>query len=338
MQRNRVGVIGFGYWGPNLVRNLHDLPGVDLVAVADLREDRLDKVHRAYPGMTITKDYRDFFQMGIEAVALATPPATHFPIAKDCLEHGVHVLVEKPIALKSEDASSLCETAKKYGVILMVGHTFEYNAAVRALKKMIDDKELGEIYYIDTARLNLGLFQTGLNSMWDLAPHDISIINYILDSRPTAVSAVGTSCVMDAVEDVVYMNLVYPGGILAHIHVSWLDPCKVRRVTLVGSKKMIVYNDVEANEKIKIYDKSVVAQHEARDFAEYQWSYRVGDILIPNIRFEEPLRAECQHFIDCVVHNTPPVSCGEDGAAVVRVLEAAQRSLNNSGHQEVLRW
>jgi predicted dehydrogenase len=248
-------------------------------------------------------------------------------------------MVEKPITLHSADALDLCNLASEKGLVLMVGHTFEYNPGVLALKRMIETHELGDIYYIDTARLNLGLFQPGLNVMWDLAPHDISILNFITGSRPISVNAMGTHCVFNSIYDVAYLTLHYQGGIIAHVHVSWLDPCKVRRVTVVGSKKMVVYNDIEVSEKIKIFDKGVeTPTHDIANFDEFQCSYRSGDVLIPNIKMTEPLRAECQHFIDCVTNGTTPCSSGVDGLNVVKVLEAADLSLHNSGHMEEIEW
>jgi predicted dehydrogenase len=221
----------------------------------------------------------------------------------------------------------------------MVGHTFEYNAAVHTLKDLIDSGELGQVYYVDTARLNLGLFQRDLNALWDLAPHDISILLYILGRRPISVSAHGSPCVFAGIHDVVYVDMEFPDCILAHIHVSWLDPCKVRRTTVVGSKKMVVYNDVASSEKIKIYDKGVDIPPYTDSYADFQFSYRSGDVLIPSIRLSEPLRQECQHFLDCIENHCTPQSDGQAGLEVVKVLEAAHKSLlKNGSYHEVLQW
>ena len=338
MERVRVGIIGSGYWGPNLIRNFIDLASSEVVMVADLKKERLTKIKNNYPKVMVTENYRDLFGQNLDAVVVATPPSSHYPITKDCLEHGLHALVEKPLTLKSTDAEELVELAEKKDLTLMVGHTFEYNAAVHALKDLIDKGDLGQVYYLDAARLNLGLFSRDLNVLWDLAPHDISILLYLLGKLPVAVSAQGTQCVFTGIHDVAYVNMVFPDNIMAHIHVSWLDPCKVRRVTVVGSKKMAVYNDIESLEKIKIYDKGVEAPDYISNFGEFQFSYRYGDITIPNIRFTEPLKVECQHFLDSIKNHTKPCSCGEDGLNVVRVLEAAQKSLANSGHMEELKW
>ncbi len=339
MNQIKVGVIGYGYWGPNLTRNFYELSESDLVAIADLSEDRLKQAQLRYPHLIVTQDYHEFFKLGIQAVVVATPPATHFSIARDCLNHNLNVMVEKPLTLKSEHAEELIRLADEKGLTLMVGHTFEYNSAVHALKKYIDDGFLGQIYYLDAARLSLGLFQRDTNVLWDLAPHDISILLYLLGKRPISISAQGTPCIFSGIHDVVYMNLMFPGNISAHIHVSWLDPCKVRRVTVVGSKKMVVYNDVENETKIKIYDKGVEpAPEDTAGFGEFHCNYRTGDITIPNIRFIEPLRQECQHFLNCIVNHTEPCSCGRDGLEVIKILEAAQHSLMNDQAPEEIQW
>jgi predicted dehydrogenase len=334
-----IGIIGYGYWGPNLTRNFFEIPMSDLVAIADMKDDRLQRAKSIYPNVFTTNEYAEFFNMDLDAAIISTPPATHYPIAKDCLEHGLHVLIEKPMTLKSEHAKELIELAASKNLILMVGHTFEYNSAVMALKEYVDSGEIGEILYLDAARLNLGLFQSDSNVLWDLAPHDISILLYLLGERPISVSAQGMPCVFDGIYDVAYMNLIFPNRIPAYIHVSWLDPCKVRRVTVVGSKKMIVYNDLENEQKLKIFDKGVeTPAYTNGGFNEFQCNYRYGDIVIPKIQMAEPLRKECQHFLDCIVNNERPRSSGEDGLGVVKILEAAQRSMMNGSTHEVIRW
>ena len=339
MEKIKVGVIGCGYWGPNLIRNFIEIPKSEMVIVADLKEERLNHIKALYPQVMVTQNYQDLYTQDLDAAIIATPPSTHFQFAKECLQRGLHVLVEKPLTLKSEHAEELIELAQARCLTLMVGHTFEYNVAVHALKQLIDSGELGEIYYADAARLNLGLFQRDLNVLWDLAPHDISILLYILGRTPVSVSAQGAPCVFKGIHDVVYMNMVFPDNIMAHVHVSWLDPCKVRRVTVVGSKKMVVYNDVENVEKIKIYDKGVDKPPYTETFGEFQCNYRYGDVKIPNIRFVEPLRKECQHFLDCIDQDCRPQSDGMVGLGVVKVLEAAQRSLDRNGNNmEVIQW
>jgi predicted dehydrogenase len=338
MNKIRIGVIGSGYWGPNLIRNFSEIPISEVVAVSDLREDRLKSIHDKFNEIVVTTDYRDLFGMNLDGIVIATPPVTHYDLARDALDHGVHVLVEKPLTTDIRQAESLVELAAQKDRILMVGHTFEFNCAVQILKKLLDNGEVGKIHYVDTARLSLGLFQRDMNALWDLAPHDISIITYILGKNPLSVEVYGTDCVYKGVHDVVYMNLFFPDNILAHIHVSWLDPCKVRRVTVVGSQKMIVYNDIEPLEKIKIYDRGVESPNYPSNFGEFQCSYRYGDIVIPNIKFVEPLRQECQHFLDCIMNHTIPMTSGEEGLKVVRILEAAQNSLVDGHHKEEFTW
>ncbi|MBE0685923.1 MAG: Gfo/Idh/MocA family oxidoreductase [Anaerolineaceae bacterium] len=339
MDAIKTGVIGYGYWGPNLTRNLFELAGSDLVAVADLSDERLNQARTRYPLLRLTKDYQEFFDLGLNAVVIATPPETHYLITRECLEHGLNVLVEKPFTLKSVHAEELIRLAEEKDLTLMVGHTFEYNSAVHALKKYIDSGFLGKVYYLDAARLSLGLFQKETNVLWDLAPHDISILLYLLGKRPISVSAQGTTCVFTGVHDVVYLNLKFPENITAHLHLSWLDPCKVRRITAVGSKKMVVYNDIENDAKIKIYDKGIdLDPDDVTGFGEFHYNYRTGDITIPNIRFTEPLRQECQHFLDSIVNHTEPCSSGREGWEVVKILEAAQYSLMNGQSPEVIQW
>lgn len=325
----RIGMIGAGYWGPNLARNFSELQGVDLVAIADLDEEALGRIRRRYRDVTTVTDYRELFDLGLDAVVIATPPATHHAIAKECLEHDLHCMIEKPIADRLWQAQELVDLAYERDLRLMVGHTFEYNPAVREIRRMIGDGELGDVFYIDAVRTNLGLFQLNTDAMWDLAPHDISIINYLLDERPQKVSAHGGSFVMreHGIHDLVYLHLEYPGGKLASIRVSWLDPNKTRRTTVVGDKKMLVYNDVASLEKIRVYDKGVEAMPYTDNYGEFQASYRYGDVTIPHLPWSEPLRIECEHFVTCVRTGDTPQSDGTSGLHVVQVLEAAQASL-----------
>jgi predicted dehydrogenase len=331
MSAVNIGVIGYGYWGPNLVRNVAELPGGNLVAVSDMREDRLKQVKTMYPSVAVTTNYQDLFAVGLDAVIIATPPHTHFAVAKDCMEHGLHCLVEKPITLNSQDAEALVKIAEERGLALMVGNTFEYNSAVEMLKQMVDSGDLGEVFYINAVRTNLGLFSTKLNVMWDLAPHDLSILLYLLGKEPHSVAANGRSSIYKGVEDIVYLNMKFENDVLGHVHVSWLDPQKVRQITVVGSKKMAVYDDMEPLEKIKVYDKGVETPPYTSTYAEFQFSYRHGNVVIPYIKFAEPLRVECQHFIDSIRNKTRPKSDGVVGLRIVRVLEAAEWSLRNNG-------
>lgn len=338
MHRLRVGVIGYGYWGPNLARNFHELADSELVAVVDRKDEQLQRARTKYPDITLAKDYNDVLKMDLDAIVISTSPKTHFKIAKDCLLRGLHVFIEKPMTLSSRDAEELIALANSKGLTLMVGHIFEYNSAVLEMKRYIDSKELGTIYYIDTARLNLGLFQRDSNVLWDLAPHDISVLLFLLGQLPVSVSAQGMACVTQGVYDVAYLNLIFPNNLMAFIHVSWLDPCKVRRITVVGSKKMAVYNDLATEGAIKLYDKGVDAPDYTDSFGEFQYAYRTGDITIPSFRFVEPLREECQHFLDCIVNKIEPRSSGRDGLQVIKVLEAAERSMKNGSTREEIQW
>ena len=333
----RIGAIGCGYWGPNLIRNFVENPGASVIAVSDLQVEPMNRMRQRFPEIEYAvRDYREMFDMNLDAVVIATPPATHHAIARDCLEHGLHVLVEKPITLNSDDAQRLIDVAEAHDRVLMVGHTFEYNSAVRAIKEMIRSGELGDIYYIDAIRASLGLFQTKANVIWDLAPHDISILRYLLGGDPVSVSTHASSCVQEGIEDVAYTTLAFPNNVLAHIRSSWLDPSKQRRITVVGSKKMVIYDDVEPLEKVKIYDKGVKAIRHTDTFGEFSFAYHYGDVVIPYIRFEEPLRVQCQHFIDCVREGKQPRTDGYNGLRVVQVVEAAQASLRLDGQTVVV--
>mgnify|MGYP000859673611 FL=1 len=324
----RVGVIGIGYWGPNVLRNFAALPGVEVVAVADRDDRRLREVRDAYPHIAVTKDYADFVRLGVDAVAIATPPATHFPIARDCLEYGLHVLVEKPLALNVRDAELLVDLAERRGLTLMVGHTFEYNPAVRRVKQLIDSGVLGKIHYIDSSRVNLGIFQNSVNVIWDLAPHDISILLYLLGMEPLTVSAEGNASIFEDVHDIAHIHMKFPGNTLAHVHVSWLSPTKTRRMVIVGSEKMLVYDDI-ADEKVRLYDRQAMPLAGAAP-GEIRCHYRYGDSVALPVDWVEPLRLECEHYIESIRQGTPPQSDGYSGLRVVRVLERADESLYNS--------
>jgi predicted dehydrogenase len=338
MNMIRVGVIGCGYWGPNLIRNFVEIPASRVIAVADLNQERLEHIRRCYPQVMAMTDYQDLFGLGLDAVVIATPPATHFRLASDALLHGLHVLVEKPLATASSNAQQLIELAEEHDRILMVGHTFVYNPAVRAVKEIIDSGGIGSIRYVDAVRASLGLFQKDLNVLWDLAPHDISILLHILRKNPISVSARGIACVQNDVEDVAYISLRFAENVLAHLHLSWLDPCKVRRITVVGSEKMVVYDDVESLEKVRIYDKGVEAPPYTNTFGDFQFSYRYGDITIPNIRFTEPLRLECDHFLECISMHRRPLTDGHNGLTVLKIIEAAQRSMRSGGPEEAISY
>jgi len=327
-----VALIGYGYWGPNLARNLHELPGSNLAACCDLDAARLALVQALYPQTRTTSRVAEVWDdASIEAVVIATPARTHFELAKAALDAGKHVLVEKPLTVSSQEAEELVELAKAQDRVLMVGHTFEYNPAVLKIKELMDQGQLGEVYYAYSTRVNLGRVQRDLNALWSIAPHDISILIFLFGQMPSEVSARGASYLNSGVEDVVFVDLLFPNGSAAHVHVSWLDPSKVRRMTIVGSKRMVVYDDVESEGKVKVYDKGVLKMGDSQIFGEFQYRLHSGDIYIPRIDMSEPLRNECAHFIECIREGKRPRTDGENGLRVVKVLEAAQRSLEEHG-------
>ena len=326
----RVAVVGCGYWGSKHVRVLHSTEGVAEVALVDARADRLQNIGRNYKSAPLHTDLRSALPQ-VDAVVVAAPPSTHVPIALQAIEAGKHVLVEKPLAPTSSGARRLIDAAADAGVILMVGHTFEYNPAVRKLRQLVSSQELGDLYYIDSARLNLGLYQSDVNVIFDLAPHDVSIINHVLGRKPVAVQAWAARHAHRRFEDVAYLRLFYDDffddrGLSANIHVSWLDPAKVRRVTVVGSKKMAVYDDLAAEERIRVLDKGVSAPQADGNLTQPPMSYRYGDILVPFIASDEPLAVQDRHFIDCIERNVQPLTDGANGLAVVQTLEAAELS------------
>ena len=327
-----VGVIGCGYWGPKLARNFYDLPNATLVAVADLREDRLAELVKVYPSINATRNYRELFSNDIEAIVIATPVNLHFPLACDALQAGKHVLVEKPITAVADQAQELIDLAAQQNLTLMVGHTFEFNPAVEAVREIVQSGELGEIYYINSIRANLGLLQPDINVIWDLAPHDISILRYVLGSDPQRVSARGAVFVNKShnLHEVAYVNMQFQNGVMANLQLSWLDPVKQRAITIVGSKKMLVYDDIAAD-KVVIFDIGVEVPQYSITEEEFRASYRHGDETVYPLNWAEPLRNECNHFIECIQTGTTPRSDGIDGLRVLRVLETAQRSLLNGG-------
>jgi predicted dehydrogenase len=323
----RIAVVGCGYWGSKHARVLHALDEVEHVVHVDGREDRLVDLARAFPRALACTTLQAALPE-VDAVIIATPPTAHVPLALSALAAGKHVLVEKPLATTAVDARRLIAAAAEADRVLMVGHTFEYNPAVWKLRQLVQDGELGDVYYIDTARLNLGLYQSDVNVVMDLAPHDISIINHVLGRVPVAVHAWGSCHAHRRFEDVAYLRLYYEDTRLsANIHVSWLDPCKVRRMTVVGSKKMAVYDDLAVDERIRIHDKGVLLGPPERDLTQPPMSYRYGDITVPFLTFQEPLAVQDRHFTRSALDGTPPETDGENGLAVVEVLEAVQMSM-----------
>ncbi|MCD6460816.1 Gfo/Idh/MocA family oxidoreductase [bacterium] len=327
----KVAVIGTGNWGKNHVRIFYNLPQCVLSAICDADNDKLSFLQKSYPDINSYNDYKKMFsEENIDAVIVASSAVTHYQISKDALMAGKHVLVEKPMSLRSSESMELTKLAEEKNLKIMVGHLLEYHSAVEKLKDIILSGEIGHIFYIYSQRVNLGVVRSEENALWSLAPHDISIILYLLDEEPEFVSANGQSFLQDNIEDVVFLNLKFKSGKIAHIHLSWLDPHKIRRTTIVGDKKMVVFDDMEPVEKIKVYDKRVDV---APSFESYQGMLQlwVGDVLIPKINLKEPLKIEAAHFIDAIVNDKQPRSDGYDGIRVTKVLEAAQKSLDQKG-------
>ena len=328
----KVGVVGCGYWGPNLVRNFRALPDCNLKVMCDVNEQRLLHLKSLYPEVVGETDYSHMLNgIGLDAVIVATSVKSHYAMAKASLLSGKHTFIEKPMASSSGECQELIEIARKKGLVLMTGHTFLYSPAVRKIKEIVKCGDIGEIRYICARRLNLGLFQKDINVTWDLAPHDVSIILHIMEERPTVVNCQGSAHITPGVEDVTTMWLNFSGERSAIIHSSWLDPRKIREMTIVGSKRMIVYDDVSPLEKIRIFDARVERPPHYDTFAEFHYAYHYGDVYVPYIKQEEPLKNECQHFLDCIQHGTQPLTSGDDGLELVRILEASSESLKKGG-------
>jgi predicted dehydrogenase len=323
-----VGVVGCGYWGPNLIRNLHQLKDCHLKMMCDASEQRLAHLRTLYHGVEGVTDFNIMLNgVGLDAVVIATPVRFHHAMAKAALRAGKHVFIEKPMAASVAECQELVDLARQQGVVLMVGHTFLYSPAVRKIKEVIDAGDIGELRYISARRLNLGLFQKDINVTWDLAPHDLSIILHIMDETPQSVACYGDAHITPGIEDVTNLYLSFRKNRAAVVHSSWLDPKKVREMTFVGSRRMIVYDDIASNEKIKIYDARVERPPHYDTFAEFQYSYHYGDMYVPYLKQEEPLKLECQHFLDCIREGRVPLTSGEKGMEVVRILEMASQSL-----------
>jgi predicted dehydrogenase len=328
----RVGVLGCGYWGPLLIRNFKSLPECQLKIVCDPDIARVKHVCALYSDLEgVTDPQRLIDGSDVDAVVIATPVNSHYPLAKASLLAGKHTFIEKPMATSSRECEELIEIAERKGLILMVDHTFLYSAPVRKVAEIVQAGDLGEIRYINSRRLNLGLFQKDINVAWDLAPHDISIILHILGESPIAINCQGNAHVSPGVEDVINMSLFFPHKRFATIQSSWLEPRKIREMTIVGSQRMIVYDDLKTREKIRIYDVRVVRPPHYDTFAEFHYSYHYGDSYIPHLQQEEPLNLACRHFIDCIETNSPPITGGRQGLEMIRVLEAASSSLKMNG-------
>lgn len=327
-----IGIVGCGYWGPNLARNFILIPNCRVKMICDVQQERLAYIQSLYFGLEVSTRFEALAEnANIDALVIATPVRFHFEMAYKALAAGKHIFIEKPMATGAREAKILIDTAREANLTLMVGHTFIYSAAVRKIKEIVSSGELGEIQYVAARRLNLGLFQKDINVAWDLAPHDISIISYVLDKDPVSVNCRGKSHVNPDIEDITSMILNYENGGIATIQNSWLDPNKVRDMTFVGSRKMLIYNDLEPMEKIKIYDKRVEIPPHYDSFAEFHYAYHYGDMHAPYIKQHEPLKVECQHFIDCIATGQTPITNGTEGLKVIQILEAASQSLRQGG-------
>lgn len=333
-----VGVIGCGYWGPNLVRNFAENPNAELRWMCDTDAARLAQIGRRYPSARTADDYRRVLDdERLDAVVIATPVATHYPFARAALEAGKHVLIEKPLTGDARQAEELVALADERELTLMVDHTFVYTGAVRKIKETLQRDELGELLYFDSVRINLGLFQTDVNVVWDLAPHDLSIMDYLVDRRPVELTATGSCHIEAGIENIAYLMLKFDDSFIAHFHFNWLSPVKIRRTLIAGSRKMIVYDDIEPTEKVRIYDKSVVASRSG-DEEKYQTlvSYRTGDVWVPKLDTTEALRHVAAEFLCAIKEARPALTDGRAGLRVVRLLEAAQQSIDGGGRPVAL--
>jgi predicted dehydrogenase len=325
-----MGIIGYGYWGPNIVRNFGELADCEVVLVCDKDLEAIQRVHQIYPSVEVLTDPRDLLEStSIDAVAVVTPVSSHYELARRALENGKHVFVEKPFTSTSAQAEELIELAEKKGLRIMVDHTFLFTGAVRKLKEVIDNGTLGSLYYYDSTRVNLGLFQHDVNVVWDLAPHDLSIMEYLISGDPEAVVATGQTH-FNGLEDIAFITVYYPNEMIAHVNVNWLSPVKVRTTLIGGEKRMAVWNDLEPDEKLKIYDKGVDVTNRYGVY-DLLVSYRSGDMVAPRIERTEALRLETEHFRDCVLNGKKPFNDGEAGLRVVKLLEAADISIKNRG-------
>jgi predicted dehydrogenase len=328
-----IGVLGYGYWGPNIVRNLAEVADANLVKVADFKQERLDLARRRFPNIQTTTSAMEVIEdPSIDGVVIATPLATHFDLALAALRANKHVLVEKPMCGSSQEAEILIETAAARNRVLLVDHTFCYSGAVQKIRELIDSGETGEIYYYDAARINLGLFREDASVLWDLAIHDLSIMDYALRQYPTAVSCTGSCHVPNQPENVAFMTLFYNGSLIGHLHVNWLSPVKLRRTLIGGNRKMIVYDDLESNEKIRVHDKGVILGGQLEDIHQLRLKgYRSGDVWSPQVNLAEPLRTEMMHFVRCIEGKEKPLTDALSGLRIVSLIEAAAQSLKMKG-------
>ncbi len=329
-----IGVIGCGYWGPNLIRNFGALDDVRIIGVSDRRAERLDFIKRQFPAIEIfTQDANVLLKhTDIDAIVIATPVSTHFSLGMDALQNGKHIFLEKPFTATTEQAEKLIEVADRKKLKIMVDHTFIYTGAVQSIKKLVDNGELGELYYFDSVRVNLGLFQHDVNVIWDLAPHDVSIMDYLLNRPPKAIAATGVAHFDNGIENIAYISTYYENNLLGHIHVNWLAPVKIRKTLLSGAKKMVVYDDMEPSEKVKIYDKGVDVHEDKEQIYNLLIQYRTGDMMAPQIDLTEALKKVSQEFIDAISEDRQSLTDGMAGYRVVQILEAANQSIRKNGY------
>jgi len=328
-----VGIIGYGYWGPNILRNFSLIEGVKVVSVCDKNAKALERAKRAYRGLKFVTDYRDIVNSKkIDIVAIVTPVGTHFELAKKALENGKHVFVEKPLTVTSGEAEELIRLADRKKLKIMVDHTFLFTSSVRKIKEVIDDGVLGKLYYYDSTRVNLGLFQHDVNVVWDLAPHDLSIMDYCISDKPAAIVATGMGHFNRGLENIAYITIYFNGNMMAHFNVNWLSPVKIRTTLIGGEKKMLVWNDLLPDEKIKVYDKGVAVKGKEGMY-NLMMEYRSGDMWVPRIEHTEALHTELEYFVDCILNNRTPINDARAGLRIVKMLEASDRSLKSGGKQ-----
>ena len=329
-----VGVIGVGYWGPNIIRNFDGCNQTNMIIASDLKPERLTFIQKKHPALKTTADYRQIINdPAIDAVAICTPVFTHYELAKEALMAGKHVFLEKPMTSTSQQAEELVNLAAQKKLTLMLDHTFIYTGAVQLIKKLLDAGEIGDIYYFDSVRINLGLFQHDVNVIWDLAPHDISIMDFLLQAKPESVVATGADHVGKGLEDVAYLTVYFPNNVIAHIHANWLSPVKIRQTLIAGTKKMIVWDDNTPNEKIKIYDTGIVVNRTKDEIYDTLIQYRTGDMYAPKVPLTEALSLEVNHFAECITSGKTPVTDGVAGWNVVRILEASEKSIKARGKE-----
>ncbi|MFZ5906287.1 MAG: Gfo/Idh/MocA family protein [Nitrospirota bacterium] len=333
MRDIRTGVIGCGYWGPNLVRNFNDNIRTHLRYACDLNPQRLKPLRLRYPHIKATEDYRDILRDAtVDAVAIATPVSTHYSLVREALEAGKHVFVEKPLAARVREAEKLVNLAEKQGLVLFVDHIFIYTSAIRKIKEYLTAGRIGEMFYFDSVRINLGLFQSDVNVIWDLAPHDLATMDYLIGELPESIVATGSSHTPSGLEDVAYMTLKFRGDLIAHFHVNWMSPVKIRRIIIGGSKQMLLYDDLDPADKIKVYDKGIIVpRRDKSSLYQSMIQYRIGDMYAPSIDNTEALKTAVDHFADCILRKKRPVTDGMAGLRVVKMLEAANRSLKRGG-------